>query len=66
MSLALECLTVLHGGEAKPTIAALDSKTFLQCYVWRMQLCHGRSKLRSASVERKPSRRWEPPDWPCH
>ena len=31
MSLRWSALPVLHGGEAKPTIAALDSKTFLQC-----------------------------------
>ena len=43
LSLALECLTglALRGRKAYTCRAGLE--TFVQCYVWRMQLCHGRS-----------------------
>jgi hypothetical protein len=43
LSLPFECLTGLarHGRKAYSRRAGLE--TFVQCYVWRMQLCHGRS-----------------------
>src|SRR5882757_794932 len=62
MSLALECLAGLARRRSKAYNRRAGREKFLQLNAWRMQLCDGRSKLRSASVERKPSRRWEPPD----